>query len=721
MTHLLQYAYDCLDVLNQYLLNYWPLKIVFGLKPLLQPSKDTETTIQKLFTYFRKIDNIDELEKNCCSLALSLSLDENILSCRDHNTSYNLLQLAIAKGAKSLVKVFLKWPHDKLENDCCSPVHLAAHLGHVEILEILLKNGMDVRSQAGICYPQWHVPLGRRTNWLGRTANPIYSCSLNKHLPTHWACHSNNAGCLSLLLTHMNQRGYTVDLVDLLHYSCDCGAKDCIQMILSQNASIVNSKDSNGLTPLLKSVKWGISCTTVLINNGADVKIIASNGNTALHQLFGGEFSGLFTIFDTSELLLKTGVEQMINCRDKNGETPLHFLVSHVSNIPSVKFPPHVVDEENYKSLHNDYQDQVIQTLELLLQFNADAGILNSYGIDSLGKLMYISLKSSMGENAVLHEPRFHNLLGTSFHNYNKHHGHLHQAIEVLVRYGSNINRPSPNGASPLYVYFQCLLNEDPTNLFVQSDSVVQIVELLLSHGAKLQENAPGYFNIVSEFASGLNCMVDRRIISEFSSLVCRLLTVSVKNGQNPNQIDVVKWEDSMGFPRCQNRSALDFFMILVEKFPWKNQQLVEIHKWLKVLFQLGADPDIQPNPSNFVVCHSQSSIYLKRLGSQCLNSCVSNRNMFMDYAVEFFMLFYNTMSHDALYNYLNAAKVTLNPARNLGCENSRIVINLSENPRSLKQIARLQIYKSIDRKIAEKVPRLPLPKSLKEYLLEIY
>ena len=41
--------------------------------------------------------------------------------------------------------------------------------------------------------------------------------------------------------------------------------------------------------------------------------------------------------------------------------------------------------------------------------------------------------------------------------------------------------------------------------------------------------------------------------------------------------------------------------------------------KWIRTLLQWGADPDLEPYPSEPIICHCQSSIFLKKLGTQPL------------------------------------------------------------------------------------------------------
>ena len=103
-------------------------------------------------------------------------------------------------------------------------------------------------------------------------------------------------------------------------------------------------------------------------------------------------------------------------------------------------------------------------------------------------------------------------------------------------------------------------------------------------------------------------------------------------------------------------------------------------------------------------------------------------------------LLFYNTMSHDTLHTCLSNTKslVHLRP-RGLNCISERrllagtsvsnfckgdidflsMINTMAENPRSLKEIARVAIYKSLDRELAQNVEELPIPLIVKRYLLD--
>lgn len=83
-------------------------------------------------------------------------------------------------------------------------------------------------------------------------------------------------------------------------------------------------------------------------------------------------------------------------------------------------------------------------------------------------------------------------------------------------------------------------------------------------------------------------------------------------------------------------------------------------------------------------------------------------------------LLFYATMQHDTLYNCLKSlhnfyvAQVPSKKTEQL----ITVISSLYRKPRSLKQLSRLAIYESLNRKLAQNVNKLKLPGLLKDYVL---
>lgn len=82
--------------------------------------------------------------------------------------------------------------------------------------------------------------------------------------------------------------------------------------------------------------------------------------------------------------------------------------------------------------------------------------------------------------------------------------------------------------------------------------------------------------------------------------------------------------------------------------------------------------------------------------------------------------LFYHTMHHDALYSCLKSLhNLFIVQVPNKATEHLvNLISQLYRKPRSLKEICRVKIYESLNRKPANNINRLNMPLPLKDYVL---
>jgi len=493
---------------------------------------------------------------------------------------------------------------------------------------------------------------------------------------------------------------------------------------------VVNTFDSEKDTPLLAAVVWGRKCVKILIENGADPKQVSKSGETALHRLYLNDIDGIFTIFDTTNFLLTTGVEQMINELNYAGETPLHVLVTHVSYIGgSVLHHEQGEGHTRRLDMQTSYQDQVIETLHLLLKYNADPHERNLNELTPLNKLFHVALKSC--QNAQC-QPNCVESSISSRYIYKNHFGYVKQAVNVLLKHGSEPNAQCGIGHTPIILLLMCLCEMNVSDICAQQTSIIETAQLLLSNGALSNFhycNGGTCSTILAEIAS---CYFDmarshdssdiHELLETYANFVNNLLELLLRHGLDPNFKTEKKSLHLKG--GCGN--ALIDFVRLAERAS-DTKDFVVISKWLVTLFQWGTDPDLEPYPSEPIICHSQSSIFLKKQGTQALSHYVYEvkelDNLFQDgNAQGLLMLFYNTMSHQILYDCLNNARfmARFHPLGATGYDFVKMLTQLGENPRSLKEMARVTIYKAVNRDLAIKVPQLPLPNPMKRYLLDI-
>lgn len=723
----LQMSYHCLCYIYDCFRSTWPVSLVYGHKPL-KPAPDTKSRVLQIIQQIRQEEGQEtNLTDNLKSIE-GLPFSEDILAIKDGIHGMNLLQHGVCLNQKEIANLLTNKAYISSSTNCNYPLHLAAALGRTYILHTLLeKHPRDVNKTCGLCYPHLHEPVDYHRRF-GFMFEPTYHCEVEKYKPIEYAILGDHLESVQLLSDIMVSQNRGHSLPGYLHFAARHGAEKCIQHFIEKYPEQINKPDSKGDVPLLLAVVWGRKCSKLLIDNGADVNMVAENGDTALHRLYRNDIDGIFAVFDTTRYLLTTGIEQLINSINLKGETALHLLTTHVSYIGGNFYHPAQREVPRWQ-LQPDYQEQVIQTLKLLLDFNADPHIFDSNCLQPLNKLLHVTMKASQPDNKCECIQASIN----SIYIYRNDFKSLGRAIDVLVQNGSDVNTRCSIGHTPLILLVQALLNTEIPDIVQQASDILTAIEILLKNGAKC--------NFVSDdqstFSTMLACLAQRVLVnmpggtgndmshnikSQFAVFINDLLVKFLQYGLDPNFTSSKKSEHLTG---GTGNALIEFVRLSVKACDAVDFQM--LHTWLKTLLQWGADPDLEPYPSDPIICHSQSSIFLKKQGTQALSHYiheVKELQAILDNgsAEELLLLFYKTMDHKVLFECLATAcfMARFHPLGATGQSFLAILNSMTDRPRTLRQIARVSIYKSIDRQIATKVELLPLPKALKTYLLEI-
>lgn len=725
----------------------WPLSLVYG-PPPQPPSSKTQKDVHEAISHLKRERKGEGHGHLVTPILDLLPRDEDVLSVMDSVDGFDILQHAILADRKDVVMHLLRRGCCPNRYHCSPPLHLAAYLGRTSILHLLLSEGADPRAKRGMCYPQPHLPVGSKMAYFGFSQHHVYHCSSSVHAMTPMQCaiQQKQLPCVHALTNVLMKNNpqkrspqvFKFDPLEHLQYACKEGASECIQYFVDNFPECINRYGSHGDTPLLTAVPWGEECVKILVNNGADVHLLSKDiQETALHRLYRMNIDGLFTIYDTTRYLLTTGIEQDINALTDLGETPLHMLVSHVSYAGGNYVDPsrhHVTRAQ----LQPDYQAQVVMAIRELLQFNADPLMLNGPGLQPLSRMLHIALKACHRQDpcACVQSSQPDMFIVEYQNDYHT----LTKAMEILLEHEVPVDFKCVAGHTPLILLLQCFLFDSVTRIIRQSKDALAAVETLVRHGANVT-----FTDSFQGTAATLVAMICRRCFTErslrldpdmqasFAGFTDDLLRLLLRNGLDPNH----RTQKSSPFPRGGTGNALIEFVRLSELVR-TSREFDLVHSWMVTLLQWGADPDLEPYQSEPIICHSQSSIFLKRQGTQPVSLYLQKARErqsspseateeMMEGACSLLQLFYNTMDHKALYDCLHSARgmtrFQLFDTHSVHTSHSDMFIStvhsMAESPRTLKQIARVTVYKALDRKVAERVDSLPLPWAVKQYLLD--
>ena len=727
MPGFMQMSYHCLCYIYDCFRSTWPVSLVYGHKPL-KPSPDTRSRVLSIIQQLRQEEERESIVADILKQIQALPFTEDVLAIKDRTLGLNMLQHAICLNMKEIAALLISNAYISRSVTCNQPLHLAASLGRAYIIQNLLeKRPWDVNRSSGLCYPHEHEPVDYHIR-LGFMFQPSFRCEVEKYVPMEYAILGDHVECVHVIGSSLVSQNKGHTLPGYLHFSSRHGAEKCMQHFIQRYPEQINEPDSNGDVPLLLAVVWGRKCSKLLIDNGADVNMVAENGDTALHRLYRNDIDGIFAIHDTTRYLLTTGIEQLINTVNVKGETALHLLTTHVSYIGGNFY--HTAQRQVPRwQLQPDYQEQVVQTLRLLMDFNADPHIFDMNGLQPLNKLLHVTMKASEPDNKCECVQASIN----SIYIYRNDFKSLGRAIDVLVQNGSDVNTRCDIGHTPLILLVQALLNTEIPDLVQQSSAIFDAIDILLHKGANcnfVSEDQSTFSTMLARLAKRILVNIPSAVVTEesrniktqYGVFINELLVRFLQHGLNPNFTSAKKSGHLAG---GTGNALIEFVRLTVHASDALDFQM--LHTWLRTLLKWGADPDLEPYPSDPIICHSQSSIFLKKQGTQALSHYIHEVKELQAIfengsAEELLLLFYKTMDHKVLFECLTTAcfMARFHPLGATGQSFLAILNSMTDTPRSLKQIARVSIYKSLNRKLATGVDRLPLPKSLKTYILEM-
>lgn len=213
---------------------------------------------------------------------------ENILAVHDE-AGYNILQRCVGINHIELARWLLQRHRLDLNRSPCSlPLHIACLKGYEECVELLLKYGARIDTEARMCYPGKHLHNCEESGkYVNRNtydsddggASSVVVCDNLNERPNKlqnaicYAIDGDHVGVLTLL-TQKKEEPWMPFRVKkpLLHLACEKGAWNCAQhLVVTRSEEINLIKDEN--YPIHQVVVHDGRFMELLIQNGASVTV----------------------------------------------------------------------------------------------------------------------------------------------------------------------------------------------------------------------------------------------------------------------------------------------------------------------------------------------------------------------------------------------------------------------------------------------------------------
>ncbi|KAA6425893.1 MAG: hypothetical protein FRX49_04268 [Trebouxia sp. A1-2] len=306
------------------------------------------------------------LQKQClilCAYTGDLVLLNNLLASRgteaDYKTPRGATALHLAAG-RSIVVELLKYGADiaSRDNNDRTPLHLAAYVGRIDAVTMLLTKRADANVQDAKGWTPLHDAIqhcGDKEHIVDAllTRADVDAKSTVGMSLIHWAAVVGHADSLELLLSH----GATVSVKtgqgrSPLHFACEAGHADMVALLLSHGADVLERRPGSGMTLLhmvcqgaeweekvhpellgltILLTQWQVevrqnmaaypTIVNILVSHGADINARDRQGNTPLHYALKSSFT------EAVKLLLDHGAG--MDTRSHLGETVLSIAAKH--------------------------------------------------------------------------------------------------------------------------------------------------------------------------------------------------------------------------------------------------------------------------------------------------------------------------------------------------------------------------------------------------------
>ena len=672
------------------------------------------TTLEHCYRIFKIMDDRTVSLANLQHIKTYLDRSpkkEHLLEPVDEQ-GWNILQKSIINNHAQVVLMIIGKGVDINAGACTLPLHLACKIGRPQIVEMLLDHGARADLSRGVCYPVPHIckpaagsAPAATSGLLATATSSKFRCIQISAQPLTHAIPNDRDEVVRVLLTHRHSRDI-VKRDNILYEACNYRAKKSLKILVETMPEQVNVRDRKGLTPLQHALMGSKNreCAVILLESRAQFspEIFETQCGTLLHQLYASDDTS--HLLRLTQLILDKGPKDLIAMRSgQDNDTLLHILLKNFGG-------PTPRDRELYVK-------EVIQCIELLIVRYRDYVNL-CYRRDDVtaGNRRSTVNAGNKRDETPLHALLSHSDRRPLFYNRDRFgvgpKYMLHQLektcmlMEVLFRHGADPNIPEHmKGATPLYYLLRILCAMSINLLNISMKEAQHCIQMLCAQRADPNCINGRGDNAMTLLFSSLsrwlyNASADPVLMEKLLTFTEDSLRMFLRHGLDPKQF---------------LRKNLKQYAIIFNSTNLDGTFLRSLIDMLKAVILFGGNPnqiklnDLHGGASTSFVTKYTVGYYLAR--GLYIHARYHNPATF-----EILDVFKNTLRQKVLAKFVGGICSNLETVFEHGSHNIQLqerIRSIYSQPRTLKQLCRIEIFEALHWKIEGGLCQLPLPQPL--------
>jgi ankyrin repeat protein len=308
---------------------------------------------------------------------------------QERSNNLTALHFAARTGSPEIVDLLFREPEIKInvqDDEGCTPLHIAAQAGHVNVVERFLGQDpcvIDLTSQNSnsftpldLAIDKGHVAVVRVLLQFASESDLTRKNSCNGNTTLHIASKSGCVEVTNMLLEHANKLHFNEEKMDgniPFHQDSEEGNVDKVKVVVDHVESYLKEQNNDKNTPLHLAAEGGhVEVVQLLLERCStlDLEVKNAHGNTLLHQATRNGHDKVVQV-----LLGHAATEFDLDDQNNDGNTPLHLATKegHVEVVNvllgcGLELPLYAGNKDRNTPLHLATKGGYLEVVKVLLE-----------------------------------------------------------------------------------------------------------------------------------------------------------------------------------------------------------------------------------------------------------------------------------------------------------------------------------------------------------------